>query len=305
MGAPDALSCAHAHEDATLDQLRTSRNALFWSPHAAGWPLYGLSQYTGALVYERPTSYARVIAVSAVAGFLLSTPMRYIYRRLWKRAPRTMILGVLATCYLTALPLRIVINFSYKAFVQPDWQARGVFELFGGTLSTTYLLLCWSVLYFGIKFYESQRKQEEAMLKAVALAQEAQLKMLRYQLNPHFLFNTLNAISTLILTTRPPTNHAVTRPSEFLRYTLDQDPMKKVTLPGTEALDCTGTERLRRRTRVWSGDPEPAWMAGAEPVAAAAAGELAQVRGFLARAGRPGAHRGACDRAVARSGGDR
>ncbi len=37
------------------------------------------------------------------------------------------------------------------------------------------------------------------MLKAVALAQEAQLKMLRYQLNPHFLFNTLNAISTLII----------------------------------------------------------------------------------------------------------
>ena len=55
------------------------------------------------------------------------------------------------------------------------------------------------MLYFGIKFYESQRKQEQAMLKAVALAQEAQLKMLRYQLNPHFLFNTLNAISTLIL----------------------------------------------------------------------------------------------------------
>jgi len=42
------------------------------------------------------------------------------------------------------------------------------------------------VLYFGIKFYESQRKQEEAMLKAVALAQEAQLKMLRYQLKPAF-----------------------------------------------------------------------------------------------------------------------
>ncbi len=37
------------------------------------------------------------------------------------------------------------------------------------------------------------------MLRASALAQEAQVKMLRYQLNPHFLFNTLNAISTLIL----------------------------------------------------------------------------------------------------------
>src|SRR2546423_828689 len=92
-------------------------------------------------------------------------------------------------------------------------------------------VLCWSVLYFGIKSYESQRKQEQAMLKAVALAQEAQLKMLRYQLNPHFLFNTLNAISTLILDNQNrKANQAVTRLSEFLRYTLDQDPMKKVTL---------------------------------------------------------------------------
>jgi two-component system, LytTR family, sensor kinase len=232
----------------TLEQFRSNRNVLFWSLHAAGWAAYGLTQYFGALLYEKPASYARVIAVSAVAGFLLSMPMRYIYRRLWSRPTRTRIAGVLLTCYVTALALRIVINLSYKAFVEPDWQAQTFFELFGGTLSTTYLLVCWSVLYFGIKFYESQRKQEEAMLKAVALAQEAQLKMLRYQLNPHFLFNTLNAISTLILDNQNrKANHAITRLSEFLRYTLDQDPMKKVTLgQELEALDLyLGTERLR------------------------------------------------------------
>jgi hypothetical protein len=232
----------------TPEQIRSNRNVLFWSLHAAGWAAYGLTQYFGALLYEKPSSYARVIAVSAIAGFVLSMPMRYIYRRLWSRPPRARILGVLATCYITALALRIVINLSYKAFVEPDWQAQTLFELFGGTLSTTYLLVCWSVLYFGIKYYESQRKQEEAMLKAVALAQEAQLKMLRYQLNPHFLFNTLNAISTLILDNQnKKANHAVTRLSEFLRYTLDQDPMKKVTLrQEIEALDLyLGTERLR------------------------------------------------------------
>ena len=232
----------------TLEQFRTNRNVLFWSLHAAGWAAYGITQYFGALLYEKPSSYARVIAVAAVSGFLLSMPMRFIYRRLWGRPPRLMITGALVTCYITALALRIVINLSYKQFVEPDWHAQTLFELFGGALSTTYLLLCWSVLYFGIKSYESQRKQEQAMLKAVALAQEAQLKMLRYQLNPHFLFNTLNAISTLILDNQNrKANHAVTRLSEFLRYTLDQDPMKKVTLrQEIEALDLyLGTERLR------------------------------------------------------------
>ncbi|MBV8496769.1 MAG: histidine kinase [Gammaproteobacteria bacterium] len=232
----------------TLEQLRSNRNALFWSLHTAGWAAYGLTQYLGALWYENHAAWSRVVVVSALAGFLLSAPMRYIYRRLWQRGLSTSIVGALLTCYATALALRFVINLSYKTFIDPFWQPQTSFELFGGTLSTTYLLVCWSVLYFGIRFYESQRQQEEAMLKAVALAQQAQLKMLRYQLNPHFMFNTLNAISTLILDNQNrKANHAVTRLAEFLRYTLDQDPMKKVTLrQEIEALELyLGTERLR------------------------------------------------------------
>jgi two-component system, LytTR family, sensor kinase len=232
----------------TLEQLRSNRNVLFWALHAGGWAAYGISQYFGALLYEGSANYARAIAVATISGFVLSAPMRVIYRRVWGRPPRTIILSVLITCYVTGLALRFVINLSYKQFVAPDWQAQTLFELFGGSLSSTYLLLCWSVLYFGIKFYESQRQQEEAMLKAVSLAQEAQLKMLRYQLNPHFLFNTLNAISTLILDNQNrKANNAVARLSDFLRYTLDQDPMKKVTLrQEIETLDLyLGTERLR------------------------------------------------------------
>jgi len=63
------------------------------------------------------------------------------------------------------------------------------------------------------------------------MAHEAQLKMLRYQLNPHFLFNTLNAISTLILEQQTElANRMVTRLSSFLRYSLDNDPMQKISL---------------------------------------------------------------------------
>jgi LytS/YehU family sensor histidine kinase len=63
------------------------------------------------------------------------------------------------------------------------------------------------------------------------VAQEAQLKMLRYQLNPHFLFNTLNAISTLILDKDTElANSMVTKLSRFLRYSLVSDPMASVTV---------------------------------------------------------------------------
>jgi len=248
----------------TLEQLRSNRNALFWTLHAAGWGAYAIAQYFGALLVERRTiEYQLVIGIAAVAGFVLSMPMRYIYRALAGRSPKVVIVSVLLTCYTIALALRVVINYSYKWLVEPDWQFKTRFEIFGGAVSMTYLLLCWSAIYFGIKYYESLQKQREAALRSAALAQEAQLKMLRYQLNPHFLFNTLNAISTLILDNQNRTaNHAVMRLSEFLRYTLDQDPMKKVTLrQEMEALDLyMNTERLRfgGRLRLEYAIEEPA-----------------------------------------------
>ncbi len=247
----------------TLDQLGTNRNTLFWTLHAAGWGAYAIAQYFGALLIEKPFEYQLVIGIAAVSGFVLSMPMRYIYRALMGKPLRIVVMNVLITCYVIALALRTVINLSYQWLVDPESQFKTLFEIFGGAVSMTYLLLCWSALYFGIKYYESLQKQREATLRSATLAQEAQLKMLRYQLNPHFLFNTLNAISTLILDNQNRTaNHAVTRLSEFLRYTLDQDPMKKVTLrQEIEALDLyMNTERLRfgNRLRLEYAVEEPA-----------------------------------------------
>jgi LytS/YehU family sensor histidine kinase len=92
-------------------------------------------------------------------------------------------------------------------------------------------MLAWSTLYFAIKYNQIFQEVQKSALKSAAMAHEAQLKMLRYQLNPHFLFNTLNAISTLILEKETvDANRMVTRLSSFLRYSLDNDPMQKVTL---------------------------------------------------------------------------
>ena len=233
----------------TLDNLRRNRNRLFWALHALGWSAYFFTQYVGALLYAKPAAYIKVLALAALGGFVLSAPLRYIYRALWSRSPVPRFIGVLLSAWLTALVWRAEIN-SVASHFMPDWDMKGEpwYAIFYGTLSSTYLLLCWSALYFGIKYYETLQAQRETALKASALAQEAQVKMLRYQLNPHFLFNTLNAISTLILDGQGKVaNQAVTRLSDFLRYTLDKDPMKKVTL--RQELDALnlylGIEQLR------------------------------------------------------------
>jgi two-component system, LytTR family, sensor kinase len=238
----------------SLDPLLKNRSALFWVLHVGGWTAYAVSQYLGTLLYdtkyEHMKGYMTVIVIAAVTGFLLSLELRFIYRRLWTRSPRVIIGVALLSCYVFALIWRVIINSSYLRFTSDsmEWEMHSALEFFGNAMSSTYLLLCWTGIYFGIKYYESLQQQREATLRAATLAQEAQLKMLRYQLNPHFLFNTLNAISTLILDNENRTaNQTVMRLSEFLRYTLDQDPMKKVTLrQEIEAMNLyLTTERLR------------------------------------------------------------
>ncbi len=231
-----------------LELLRSNRNLLFWALQAGGWTGYALAQYVGSVVYGKDRNYLLVVTIAAAAGFLLSSPLRLLYRRLWQRGPRAILVWSPVACWLLALIWRPIINVTYMEVMKPDWPVMHPLEVFAGTISSMSLLLGWSGLYYGIKFYESLQLEKEAALKASALAQEAQLKMLRYQLNPHFLFNTLNAISTLVLDGQNRVaNLAVSRLSEFLRYTLDQDPMKKVTL--RQELDALnlylGIEKLR------------------------------------------------------------
>ncbi len=232
----------------TLDDVRRNRNLLFWALHTLGWSAYLITQYLGALLYEKPTGYLWVVAIAAAGGFMLSAPLRYLYRWLWNRPPghacRRRARGVLG--HRARLALR------HQLFLRParrglDGQGALVRHL-QRHAELDLPAVCWSGLYFGIKYYETLQAEREGALRASALAQEAQVKMLRYQLNPHFLFNTLNAISTLVLDSQGKVaNQAIGRLSDFLRYTLDQDPMKKVTLrQELDALDLyLGIEKLR------------------------------------------------------------
>ncbi|MCI1143415.1 histidine kinase [Sphingomonas sp. WKB10] len=92
-------------------------------------------------------------------------------------------------------------------------------------------LFGWSALYFGINFYLIVEDQIDQMQHLESQASSAQLAMLRYQLNPHFLFNTLNSISTLVLLKQTErANAMLSRLSSFLRYTLANELTAHVTV---------------------------------------------------------------------------
>jgi signal transduction histidine kinase len=214
-----------------VDRLVRDRGRLFWILNLAGWTGYTLAAWMGALAHEKPESYFAVISAVAVAGLIISILLRLIYRQIWGRSPLTLAIGMLIPCYIFSFGWRWLNNVLYWNWVKDGWRPEHLMDFVSGILGSFYILLCWSGLYFGIKYYLQLQEQTEQTLKATSAAHQAQLKMLRYQLNPHFLFNTLNAISTLILDGANETaNKAVSRLSDFLRYTLDNDPLSRVTL---------------------------------------------------------------------------
>ncbi len=222
-----------------LDELFRNRGRLFWALNLAGWGGYTMAAYLGAVTHEKPDTYIAVSLATGLIGFLITIPMRYVYRGLWNRAPWQVAGGVLLATYIASMVWRFIHNQLYWDWVKDGYTPESFLSNLDGVTGSFYILLCWSGLYFGIKYHRQLQDQTEQTLKATAAAHQAQLMALRYQLNPHFLFNTLNAISTLILDRDNETaNLSVTRLSDFLRYSLDNDPMKTVTLrQELEALD--------------------------------------------------------------------
>ena len=214
-----------------VHRLVRDRGRLFWVLNLSGWTGYTLAAWLGALAHEKPESYFLVILGTAVIGLVITMFLRLIYRDLWNRSLPALVIGILVASYVFSFGWQWLHNIMYWDWVKNSWRPEHVMDFVSGILGSFYILLCWSGLYFGIKYYMQLQDQTEQTLKATSAAHQAQLKMLRYQLNPHFLFNTLNAISTLILDNKNETaNQAVSRLSDFLRYTLDNDPMSRVTL---------------------------------------------------------------------------
>jgi two-component system sensor histidine kinase AlgZ len=92
------------------------------------------------------------------------------------------------------------------------------------------VLIAWSALYFGIKHYGTVEEQRSRLLASEATAREAQLQALRYQLQPHFLFNTLNAISSLVVSKQPErATEMIAKLATLLRNTLDVPEVHLVT----------------------------------------------------------------------------
>jgi two-component system LytT family sensor kinase len=220
-------------------------NALFWALQVLGW--FGLSLisfFSLTLWYDQQTqlTYVGHTLVQSLLGILVSWPLRPLSHKVWEmsfwRRFSWLSVGIFIASGVWAL-LRIT---TFMAMTGEE----GLWPDFGGWLFGSILIfVSWASFYHGIKYYQllqsehsrllmiaaSNKEEQLKRAQAETVAREAQLKMLRYQLNPHFLFNTLNAISSLVQSQdENKANSMIVQLSRFLRYSLDNDPVGRVTL---------------------------------------------------------------------------
>ncbi|HLV47737.1 MAG TPA: histidine kinase [Aliidiomarina sp.] len=211
--------------------LLEDRNKMFWALQIAGWLGYAFVQYIGSLMQEMRSIYVLIILLGAYAGFLITVPLRYFYRRIWNAPPLLLLILVLACSYAAAVLWAVIDNATHWEIYKFGYRPYNWLFYLQHSVVKFYIMMSWSGLYFVIKYYQLLQDEKQKALQAVSMAHQSQLKMLRYQLNPHFLFNTLNAISTLILVNENKTaNRMVSKLSDFLRFSLDNDPIKRITL---------------------------------------------------------------------------
>jgi signal transduction histidine kinase len=207
-----------------------NKNRAFWNLQSAGWAavltLRGLSGISNGL----PLSFLVPAIIGTITGYSISLLLSVIYRNLINRKP-------LVTWSVTGVSLAVAASLyafvdAWVFRIQNPTSETAFGTLFLGALFLGSMLLgAWSALYYAINFFLRVEEQNDQLLRLETQATRAQLAMLRYQLNPHFLFNTLNSISTLVLLKQTePANAMLSRLSSFLRHTLVNEVHSRVTL---------------------------------------------------------------------------
>src|SRR6476660_3850306 len=192
-----------------------------------GWVEYASSLFLTFLPGMEPGRRVAVLLnkeLRAVVGIVLSLGLLRLYRRLTPEPEvsgrvagialvASVLTGIAGYSLHAAIMVGIGLQPSFASFLDPTTAPRSILEF-------VFAFLVWSAAYFGVLIWRRSEEREREAMEARRLAQEAQLQMLAYQLNPHFLFNALTSIRAMIDEDRARARQMVTELAAFLRHAL-------------------------------------------------------------------------------------
>ncbi len=238
-----------------------SRKQLYWTCQVVGWTAYMISDIWR---YSAFYGYNHGLIINSSIVILFGIFITHVYRLLLKKLSwLDLPLGeLLPRIFLSVTVMGIImvlVNLPVDYLTIPRFREQ-VLEKGGipvnfvlmGLLSWCKHILMWSLLYHVFQYFERSKNNEVERLKLEASVKDFEAKMLRAQLNPHFMFNSLNSIRALVLENPEKAQVSVTRLSNLLRNCLVADRQRTVTL--SEELktvqDYLSLEKIRYEDRL-------------------------------------------------------
>lgn len=202
-----------------------SSRYLYWSAQILGWVLYGILIFLAFYVEDpREINSTLFLHITSFISFaILSTHLmrRLFFKWNWldmKLPP--LFPRIIISSFICGIIVATATNITALLINRHDASSISFLKIFIEILANTVLILFWNALYFTYHFFSKSRKQELNNLTLEASRNEIELKNLRTQLNPHFLFNSLNSIRALIEIEPVKAKNSVTALSNLLRKSL-------------------------------------------------------------------------------------
>jgi Histidine kinase len=204
----------------------------FWQFQLGGWLLYATTVVASMVPLRNMRDDVAYHTTFLLSGFLLSFVMYGVCHALWQA--RVPLIRALLTCTAVAYGLGIVCSLASLWAERHYGRVTSPFHwsyIFVYATGSCFVLAAWGFLYFGIKHYHALEEERQRLQALEVMARDSQMRALRYQLQPHFLFNTLNAISTLVLDNQPRiATQMIARLADLLRRTLESPDTHQVSL---------------------------------------------------------------------------
>ena len=268
---PDGLAEARAGlfrqamtQNPTIDaaaKLQRAKDRLYVICQLGSWSVFFAIQLMYVLTYVTSTHLTRLDLVCGTAriileGLLITHFARsFITRWGWKELgwralwPRMMIAGAvmaLAWCVVGFFVDLVVLGYPWN---RPYTILQGFLIVW---TQSTVSMIGWLCVYFFYHVLARLQRLQVEQLRLAASVKEAELRALKSQVNPHFLFNSLNSLRALIDEDAPRAREAVTRLANMLRYSLQSGQLE--TVPFEDELriveDYLALEQIRHENRL-------------------------------------------------------
>lgn len=212
-----------------------NHNLSFHTINIAGWVCYLLwGLLTLPKVYYGNIKTIMVVCVLYLSGYLTSIILALIYKKLKNLKMSLIKLGLLIV--ILSIVFAFVWHFLDFSISLLFYSSKELLNNFSFTKylfwikDHTIILFAWSSVYFLGDYWKKFETEKLRHRETIFYAQQAELQILRSQLNPHFLFNSLNSVKALILEDADRARDMISELAEFYKYSLFSKNFSVITL---------------------------------------------------------------------------